>query len=289
MTKLKHRSYFWFRFAVVVFVIQCAAGFVYPQRVAIIAPELDEFGESFVNKLQDDLSRDYKLLDNSLSKAAFLSVSYENAFNLSLDDAKNIGLAIGADFYLLVRTGSTRRYSFSTKEQFESYAVIYVVSSRTGRLIFWKLVNDESHNLADSQKHLLGSISSLTAEIKAKLSEAKSFELGEIAQPKLQLLPDAESPDALNLRPPLPFKRISPKYTEIAYLYGIAATVDLLVDIDQNGKIMSTEISRWAGFGLDESVVRTVAEMNWRPADRNGKPLPMRVLLRYNFRKVEKE
>jgi len=29
--------------------------------------------------------------------------------------------------------------------------------------------------------------------------------------------------------------------------------------------------------------------MNWRPGERGGKPLPMRVLLRYNFTKIEKE
>jgi hypothetical protein len=36
-------------------------------------------------------------------------------------------------------------------------------------------------------------------------------------------------------------------------------------------------------------VTDAVRAMNWRPAMRGGKPLPMRVLLRYNFTKVEKE
>jgi hypothetical protein len=29
--------------------------------------------------------------------------------------------------------------------------------------------------------------------------------------------------------------------------------------------------------------------MNWRPAERNGKTLPMRFLLRYNFKKAEQD
>jgi hypothetical protein len=52
---------------------------------------------------------------------------------------------------------------------------------------------------------------------------------------------------------------------------------------------VSSKIVRWAGFGLEEAVERAVRSMNWRPAMRNGKALPMRVLLRYNFRKVEKD
>jgi hypothetical protein len=52
---------------------------------------------------------------------------------------------------------------------------------------------------------------------------------------------------------------------------------------------MRTQIVRWAGYGLDEAVTETVRRMNWRPATRGGKALPIRVLLRYNFKKIEKE
>jgi len=59
--------------------------------------------------------------------------------------------------------------------------------------------------------------------------------------------------------------------------------------VDENGRILDTEIVRWAGFSLDEAVDKTIRQMNWKPADRNGKTLPMRVLLRYNFRKIEEQ
>ena len=60
-------------------------------------------------------------------------------------------------------------------------------------------------------------------------------------------------------------------------------------DIGPDGKILATRIARWAGFGLEESVEKAVREMNWRPAMRKGTALPMRVLLRYNFTKKDKE
>ena len=100
-------------------------------------------------------------------------------------------------------------------------------------------------------------------------------------------MPTENSPEAKNFRPPLPYKRIKPPYTRTAYLYSVEATVDVEIDVDETGKISRAEIVRWAGFGLDESVRETIRRMNWKAADRNGKSLPMRVLLRYNFKKIE--
>jgi TonB family protein len=59
----------------------------------------------------------------------------------------------------------------------------------------------------------------------------------------------------------------------------------VLVDIDANGKVGRIEIARWAGYGLDESVINTVKQIDFFPAMRDGVAIPMRVLLRYNFRK----
>ena len=84
-------------------------------------------------------------------------------------------------------------------------------------------------------------------------------------------------------------ERISPEYTAIADFYNVEATVDISVDIDSDGKILHTEIVRWAGYALDESVTEAVRKMNWRPAERKGKFLPMRILLRYNFKDIEDE
>jgi TonB family protein len=75
----------------------------------------------------------------------------------------------------------------------------------------------------------------------------------------------------------------------LASLYFVEATVDIEIEVDETGKLLKTEIVRWAGFGLDESVTDAIRKMNWRPASRNGKTLPLRVLLRYNFKKLEKE
>jgi TonB family protein len=258
------------------------------QKIAVLTPEKTALSESFAEKLAASLSGKFKILNSSLSETAFLSASPEKPFNMTTDEAKIVGAAIGGDFFLLVKSENLRRYSSEKKEYFESYAAVYAVSARTGRLVFWKLQSFNGYNSKDADKLLFDSTGELVKEISGKLSAVAGEEFNE--KPiKLEEIPDTDSPDAKNFRSPLPYRRMSPQYTATANLYSIAATVDIEVDFDENGKILRTEVVRWAGFGLDESVAETVRKMNWRPATRSGKAFPIRVLLRYNFKKIEKE
>jgi TonB family protein len=84
---------------------------------------------------------------------------------------------------------------------------------------------------------------------------------------------------------PRPFQRIRPAYPNSAAIADAEATVDVIVDIDSKGEVKHAEVDRWAGFGLDEASLQTVEHMHFFPALRNRVPIPMRVLLRYNFRK----
>ncbi len=280
---------FLFRFAIIVFFAYFSMFSFYAQKIAILNPEKSDQSENFAQNIKNVLSGKFKILDKSLSEVAFSSVSYEKPFNLSLKEAKNIGAAVGCDYFLLIESKTLRRFSLEKKEFYESFAAVYVVSSRSGRLIFWKLVNGEAKITDESEKLLLNSVGNLASDISYKIIETERNEINEKIPPELEELPEENSPEAKNFRPPLPYKRFRPNYTEIANLYSIEATVDILLDLDENGKILRSEISRWAGFGLDESVTKTVTEMNWRPASRNGKTLPIRVLLRYNFKKLNEE
>jgi len=261
---------------------------VFAQKITVLTPEKNGQSESFAERFETSLSAKFKILNPSLSEAAFLDSNPEKPFNMTADEAKIIGEAIGCDFFLLVKSENLRRSSFEKKDYFESYAAVYAVSSRTGRLVFWKLKNFNGYNPKDEENLLFDSTAELAKEITERLPNIFKDELKERTV-KLEEIPDDNSPDAKNFRTPLPYKRISPPYTAIDNLYSIAATVDIEVDFDENGKILRTNVVRWAGFGLDEAVTETVRKMNWRPATRNGKPLPIRVLLRYNFKKLDKE
>lgn len=259
------------------------------KKIAVIIPEKTYQSRIFVDKLESALSDGFKILDDSLSDAAFRSAKYEKPFNLSLEESKNTGAAIGCDYFLLVKAENQRRNSLSKGEYYESYAVVYAVSSRSGRLVFWKLVSREAQSSDKAEGKLFDAADDLSAEISDRLKTVAEQESNEASAQKLEELPAGDSPEAKGFRSPLPYRRIKPAYTPLADLYGVEATVDIEIDVDENGKIPRAEITRWAGFGLDESVDKTVRQMNWKPADRDGKNLPMRVLLRYNFRKIEKD
>ena len=257
------------------------------QKIAVLAPDKTVRSEAFAAELGKYLSQNYRVLDASMSEAAFRSVAYENPFNLSTAEAKTIGAAIGCNYFLLVKYETLRRSAFKREEYYESYAVVYAVSARTGNLVFWKLNSFDADKPSEAEKKLFDSGRALAKEISDALQAAKRREITESDNPKIEEPPSENLPEAKNFRPPLPFQRIKPEYTEQANFYSIAATIDILVDIDETGKILRTEITRWAGYGLDESVTEAVKKMNWRPAEREGKTLPMRILLRYNFKDIE--
>lgn len=189
---------------------------------------------------------------------------------------------------MLVKSDTLRRATLSKPYFYiESYTVVYLVSSRTGRLILWKRQHFESPTAAESEKKLAASVENLAAEISINLKSAGKTEPNEERLSKLEELPDENSSEAKNFRSPLPYRRFKPEYTTLANLYDVTATVDATVDLDEKGSVTRVEITRWAGYGLDESVAGIIRKMQWRAATRNGKSLPIRVLLRYNFKRIE--
>lgn len=259
------------------------------QRVAIVTPDRSDKSRSFSEKLGSELATTLRVLDRDLAESAYRATQTETPFNLTTDEAKRSGAVIGCDAVILVRAANQRRSSFEREEYYEAFAVIYVVSSRTGRLLLWLLPSYEAGRPEQAERQLIGAIGSLSEKITAAIVSAAEREIGEPAPPSIEEVPDEASPLAKGLRPPVPYNRIKPEYTSKAAFYEITAAVEALVDLDTAGEIKRLEITRWAGFGLDESVEAAIRKMNWRPAMRNGKPLPMRFLLRYNFKKLDKE
>jgi TonB family protein len=259
------------------------------QKLAILTPEKTGQNVQFVSELENSLGKKLTVLDNDLSESAYRSVNPETPFNMLSETARNIGAVIGCDYYLLIRSGNQRRTSLEKSSYFEAFAAVFVVSSRTGRLVFWRLQKFEAPTPAGADVLLSNSVDGLAVEITGKLKAVMVGELAEKPVRKLEEIPAEGTPEAKSFRPPMPYKRVKPEYTSTAYLYGVAATVDVQLDVDESGNILHLEIVRWAGYGLDEAVTEAIRKMNWRAGERNGKSLPVRVLLRYNFKKIEKE
>lgn len=257
-------------------------------QLAVIAPDRKEASLKYAAELSNGLADHADVLDGSLVASAYNAASPSTPFNMTSAEARNLGAVIGCDFFILVRSADQRRSSYAREEYYESYAVVYAVSSRTGRLVDWSLPKFEAAKPGESAKLLAASIPAKAVELAEKLKGVFRLEINEQMPASIEELPPDDSPLAKQFRAPIPYLRIKPEYTPLAFLYEVAATVELQMDLDANGNILRTEIVRWGGYGLDDSVLAAVHKMNWRPAERNGKPLPMRVLLRYNFKKLDK-
>lgn len=243
------------------------------------------------------LENGFVLIDQDQSRAAAEGMRYDGSLNLTLAEARDLGAALGADFFVVGDAQTLRRSPSNGQIYFESYASIFVVSARTGRLVHWQRPNFRGATAGAAEQSLLSELASpqMRHQIRVAVRRRHEDERSERAEafdrqtPIIEAAPDDEKKAAEDgLRLPRPFRRLVPPYPDTAVEAEAEATVDVLADIDPKGDVTRVEIVRWAGFGLDESTVETVKRINFFPAMRNGVAVPLRVLLRYNFRKPAK-
>ena len=231
------------------------------------------------------------LTSRGAARAAAKGAGYAGSLNLTLEEARDLSAALGCDFFFTGAADTVPRQPAGRPVHHESYATIFVVSAFTGRLILWEHLSAESPTAAGAEKSLVAQLRARAVDYVKAINDARANERAEhrIAierdTPVIEEVPDADAPEARNFRTPLPYRRLRPEYTEAASRVNAEATVDALVELDAEGEVRSVEIVRWAGYGLDESVARTVKQMHFRAALRDGKPVPVRALLRYNFRR----
>lgn len=258
------------------------------QRIAILTPLDSPADADLANSLENSMTdHSTKPVERSLAATAFKAANIRDAFNLSTAEARSSAASIGCEFLVILRSEVLRRASFSRPDYYEAFSSVYLVSGRSGRLAHWQLISFEAETERDAIKKLIGSADKLALDLVREMRTNLEAERVERPVPQIEQVPDDYSQAAKDLRAPVPYRRIKPEYNARAAFYNIRATIDALADVSETGQITRVEITRWAGFGLDESVTETIRKMNWKPAMRNGKPLAMRVLLRYNFTKVE--
>ena len=235
-----------------------------------------------------------QVADADLSRSAAKGIGYSGSLNLTVSEARDLGAALATEFYIIGDAQTLRRSSFEKPVYFESYCSIFLVSARTGNLLFWDRPafqdNEATRAEAALSQHLRGDAftNRLIAVIR-KAQEEERIQRTVLITPVdavIEEAPDDEKTAATQgIRLPRPYRRLRPDYPGTAARAEAEATVDVAVNIGANGEVGEVQIVRWAGFGLDESTVATVRQLHFFPAMKNSAPIPMRVLLRYNFRK----
>ncbi|MCA1593184.1 MAG: TonB family protein [Acidobacteria bacterium] len=289
------------RLALVILLLGCAPVFAQTAgeprpRVAVLDFGQTETGRSASDALAASLAKDrsLKLVDRELTRMAAAGMGYTGSLNMTLDEARDLGAAIGCDFLITGDAQALRRSSSDAPAYHEAYASIFFISARTGRLVMWSRPSKRASKPDEAEKSLLEELRRNPILYRLAMLRWREDEKarGEPAATGEEIVyevaPEEGSAEAAGFRPPAPYRRVRPPYTETAAAAEVEATVDAQVEIGADGEVARVEIVRWAGFGLDESVAATVRRMHFRPAMRDGAPVPVRVLLRYNFRRPPK-
>lgn len=240
--------------------------------------------------------REFVVFDSDLASAAARGWGFQGSLNLATQDARDLGAAIGCDFFVIGDAQTLRRVPSEGAAYFESYASIFMVSARTGRLIFWERPLERRDTIEEAEQALLRMLASADTRRGYRVAIRRALEDERTARetaiekppPVIDVMSDEKNDEKNGVRPPRPYRRFKPPYPDSAARAEVEAVVDVLVDIDARGEVEQIEIARWAGYGLDQSVIDTVKQMHFFPALRDGVKIPMRVLLRYNFRKPPK-
>jgi TonB family protein len=215
---------------------------------------------------------------------------------MTLQEARDLGAAIGCDFFITGDAEVLRRSPSTGPIYYEAYASIFAVSARTGNLLRWERESFEASTPEEALRALLAEIDKgdlraryLNTLRAAQIDERQHALVSGVDAMQIELAPEEGSAEASGLRLPQPYRRLRPAYPETAARAEAEASVDVILDLDAEGEVTRVSVARWAGFGLDEATVNTVRQLHFRPAMRDGTPLPMRVLLRYNFRKPKRD
>lgn len=262
--------------------------------IAVLDPGQSAFAQKSLEVIRQNLrATDFEISDQDLVRSAAKGIGYSGSLNLTVVEARELGAAIAAEFLILGDAQTLRRTSSQVPVYFEAYCSIFIVSSRTGQLVFWERPAFTDASNATAEQLLfrqLATKESLQRWVNAikTAGERERAERGIIegtSVPIIEAPEDENEVQAKGLQLPRPYRRFRPEYPETAARADVEGTVDVMVEVGADGEIGRVQIARWAGFGLDEATMTTVKRLHFFPAKQDGVAIPMRVLLRYNFRR----
>ena len=255
---------------------------------------------AFALTLSEALSRDQRvsLIDQSLVQAALAGIKYDGSINMSKDEARKLGASIGCDFFIVGKAEVFTRSERANDSHQQAYAGVMIVDGRTGALTSFDYISNKSSTREAAQQALrktldarVGGYVDHMIQVRAQSLTPRSNDSARpaMASEIIEDIPDEDSPRSTGFNPPEFLNRVKPDYTTEAELADITATVEAMAVFGANGEVGRIEITRWAGFGLDESSERAIRQLKFKPASRDGNPMSVRAMIRYNFRRVSSE
>jgi periplasmic protein TonB len=87
-----------------------------------------------------------------------------------------------------------------------------------------------------------------------------------------------------NVSAPIPIYKPEPPYSEEARKAKYQGVVVLSIIVDTQGNVQDVHVVKPLGLGLDEKAEDTVKTWKFKAAQRNGTPVPVRVMVEVTFR-----
>jgi TonB family protein len=94
-----------------------------------------------------------------------------------------------------------------------------------------------------------------------------------------------EQPIAItdDITPPRLREVASPEYTAEAKKRNIQGTVTLDIVVDKKGDVVAAKVTKGLGYGLDENAVIAVKEWKYKPAEKDGEPVTVKMEVTVDF------
>jgi TonB family protein len=85
------------------------------------------------------------------------------------------------------------------------------------------------------------------------------------------------------ITPPRLKEVASPDYTEEAKKKKIEGTVTIAIVVDKKGDVVDAKVVKGLGHGLDENAVVAVKEWKYKPAEKDGTPIAVKMEVTVEF------
>jgi len=233
------------------------------------------------------------LVDESIARPALKGIGYDGSINMSRDEARRVGSAIGCDFFITGKLEAFTRSDRAAEEHEEALLGVMVVDGRTGELAVFDFIAEKGATREAAVDALMKTLAARAAGYVDRMSrfQIARAQIGSPSSDKtpaerVEDIPDEGSPAAAGFKAPEFINRVKPDYPDAADRADITATVEASAVFRANGEVGEVQIIRWAGFSLDESAERAIRQLKFKPATRDRKPVSVRATIRYNFRRL---
>ncbi len=82
---------------------------------------------------------------------------------------------------------------------------------------------------------------------------------------------------------PVPIRKVEPEFSREARAARHDGSVDLEILIDEQGVVREARVLREAGLGLDQKAIEAVLQWKFKPAEKDGRPVPVWARVEMHF------